>query len=166
MTMTDLAKIGTLIAALAAAAMMVGSGGVMMMAQSEQIGPRIFASSIVELAASANGHYFTTAYINNSPVKVLVDTGASKVAMSFEDAQRAGLNPGLLDYNVPVSTANGITKAARVSLRRVEVDNILVRDVDGIVLPQGALNGTLLGMSFLAKLRSFRVRDGQLILED
>ena len=76
------------------------------------------------------------------------------------------MRPFALDYDVPVATANGIAQAARVTLRRVEVDNVMVRDVDGLVLPQGAMHGTLLGMSYLGKLRSFKVEDGVLSLED
>lgn len=163
----DIRKVGAAITALAAAALIAGSGQVSMsVATKKAIQPPLLAASLVELAASGNGHYFATAYINNNPVHVLVDTGASAVALSYEDAQKAGLNPGNLRYDVPVSTANGVANAARVTLRRVEVDNILVRDVDGMVLPKGSLNGTLLGMSFLAKLRSFRFSDGRLILEN
>jgi len=63
-------------------------------------------------------------------------------------------------------TANGQINAARVTLRRVDIDGVRVRDVAGMVLPEGSLDGTLLGMSFLSHLRSFRVEDGVLRLED
>ena len=124
------------------------------------------AKAVTELKADARGHFITDAEIEGTTVKVMVDTGASAVALSYEDADRAGLRPFALDYDVPVATANGIAQAARVTLRRVEVDNVMVRDVDGLVLPQGAMHGTLLGMSYLGKLRSFKVEDGVLSLED
>lgn len=124
----------------------------------------IVLKAATELKASGNGHFVTTASINKRDVQVLVDTGASTVALSYEDARTIGLRPGSLDFDVPVSTANGITQAARVRLDEVEVDGVRVRDVDGMVLPQGAMNGSLLGMSFLSRLSSFKVEDGILYL--
>jgi aspartyl protease family protein len=121
---------------------------------------------ITELKADARGHFITRADIEGATLNVLVDTGASAVALSYEDADRAGLHPLSLRYDVPVATANGLAQAAHVTLRRVEIDRVLVRDVDGLVLPQGAINGTLLGMTFLSRLRSFKVEDGVLTLED
>jgi aspartyl protease family protein len=122
--------------------------------------------SMTELEAGQNGHYFTTADINNRPVEVLVDTGASTVALSYEDAERIGLRPKTLKFDVQVNTANGIGEAARVTLREVEINNVRVSDVEGMVLQKGALRGTLLGMSFLSRLRSFSVQDGKLILKN
>lgn len=122
--------------------------------------------SMTELKSGDGGHYFVKAEINNTDINVLVDTGASVVALSFEDAERAGLHPSNLDYKIPVSTANGQVNAARVKLNRVEIDNVRVDDVDAMVLPQGALKGTLLGMSFLSKLSSFKSEDGVLTLKN
>jgi aspartyl protease family protein len=124
------------------------------------------ANVSTELKADRRGHYFTDAEIDGTTVKVMVDTGASAVALSYEDADDVGLRPRTLDFDVPVGTANGVVNAARVSLRRVEIDGIEVRDVEGLVLPEGVLEGTLLGMSFLSRLRSFKVEDGVLYLED
>ncbi|MGB8313129.1 MAG: TIGR02281 family clan AA aspartic protease [Aestuariivirga sp.] len=118
------------------------------------------------LKAGQNGHFFVTAEINGRDVKVLVDTGASAVALSYEDAQDIGLHPGNLDFNIPVSTANGVTKAASVTLNKIEVDGVRVSDVQGMVLPEGVMRGSLLGMSFLSKLQSFKVEDGVLYLKN
>jgi aspartyl protease family protein len=96
----------------------------------------------------------------------LVDTGASAVALSYEDAERIGLRPKTLKYDVKVQTANGEGEAARVILKEVEIDNVRVSNVQGMVLQRGALNGTLLGMSFLSRLRSFSVENGKLILKN
>ena len=119
-----------------------------------------------ELKADARGHFITDAEIEGTTLKVMVDTGASAVALSYEDAERVGLRPFALVYDVPVSTANGITQAARVTLRRVEVDGVRVRDVEGLVLPEGVMKGTLLGMSYLGRLHSFKVEQGVLSLQD
>jgi aspartyl protease family protein len=120
---------------------------------------------MIEIRAGAHGHYVTTASIEHTPVTVLVDTGASKVALSYEDAERVGLHPFALRFDQPVATANGIVEAAVVNLRRIEIDNVVVYDVAGMVLPQGAMRGTLLGMSFLNRLSGFRMSDGTLYLE-
>jgi aspartyl protease family protein len=121
---------------------------------------------ISELKADARGHFVTDARIDGAKISVLVDTGATVVALSYEDAERVNLRPRSLDYDVPVMTANGTTNAARVTLRRVEIAGVEVRDVEGLVLPEGAMDGTLLGMSFLSKLRSFSVEDGVLTLNN
>ena len=122
--------------------------------------------ALTEIKGSTNGHYFVKASINNQTVDVLVDTGASAVALSYEDADRVGLHPHNLDYTVPVSTANGQTKAARVKLSKVEIDNVRVDDVDAYVMPEGALQGTLLGMTFLSRLSSFKSEGGTLTLKN
>jgi aspartyl protease family protein len=118
------------------------------------------------LKAGQNGHFFVKAEINGRTVKVLVDTGASAVALSYEDAKDIGLRPGSLDFNVPVSTANGVTKAAGVNLDKIEIDGVRVSDVQGLVMPEGVMRGSLLGMSFLGKLKSFKVEDGVLYLKN
>jgi aspartyl protease family protein len=125
---------------------------------------RLYA--IMELDAGQGGHFVTNASINNRTVEVMVDTGASAVALSYEDANAIGLKPRNLKYDVPVSTANGEGKAARVVLREVEIGSVRVQNVDGLVLQEGALRGTLLGMSFLSRLRSFSVSDGKLVLKN
>jgi aspartyl protease family protein len=122
--------------------------------------------AIMELDAGSGGHFVTNASINNRSVEVLVDTGASAVALSYEDASRIGLKPRNLKYDVKVSTANGEGKAARVLLREVEIGSVRVQNVEGLVLQEGALRGTLLGMSFLSRLRSFKIEDGKLILKN
>lgn len=125
--------------------------------------PRL--ARMIEIKAGDHGHYVTTASIEHIPVMVLVDTGASKVALSYEDAERVGLNPFTLRFNQPVATANGVVDAAAITLRRVEIDNVVVHDVEAMVLPEGAMRGTLLGMSFLGRLSGFRMSDGTLYLE-
>jgi aspartyl protease family protein len=128
--------------------------------------PELRLMAITELKANQSGHFVTAADINGRSIDVLVDTGATVVALSYEDAKHAGLRPGTLEFNVPVSTANGVAKAARVKIDQIAIDGIEVEDVEGLVLPEGALRGTLLGMSFLSRLSSFKVEDGILYLRD
>jgi aspartyl protease family protein len=135
-------------------------------APAEQAQVLLMAARTTEIKAGARGHFFTTAEIDHTPIVVLIDTGASMVAMSYEDADKAGLKPFSLDYGVPVATANGIVKAAPAMLKRVEIDTIVIRDVEALVMPEGVLKGTLLGMSFLSRLSGFGIRNGVLVLEE
>ena len=123
-------------------------------------------NAATELKAGQNGHFFVKAEINGNAVNVMVDTGASAVALSYEDASDIGLHPRNLDFNIPVSTANGIAKAASVTLDKIEIDGVKVSNVQGLVMPEGVMRGSLLGMSFLSKLESFKVEDGVLYLKN
>lgn len=120
----------------------------------------------VELEAGSNGHFHTEAEVNGRPIHVMVDTGASLVALTFEDAEAAGIFLREKDFTHRVSTANGIAKVAPVRLSRVAIGDIVVRDVDAAVCERGKLETTLLGMSFLSKLERFDMRAGRLVLED
>jgi aspartyl protease family protein len=142
-----------------------GLPGFVSLSEMQQQAPlRLYA--MTELKAGDNGHYVTRAEINKSNITVMVDTGASVVALSWKDAERIGLKPSSLDFDVPVSTANGEGKAARVMLDEVEIDNVRVSKVQGLVLQKGVLDVSLLGMSFLGRLDSFTVENGKLILKN
>lgn len=121
-------------------------------------------SGEVRLKADRRGHFVFTGKVDGRPVTFMADTGASIVALTYEDARRAGLSPGRLDFNARVSTANGIAKVAPVVLSRVRVGSITVRNVQAAVAEEGALDVNLLGMSFLGRLESFNMRGNELIL--
>jgi aspartyl protease family protein len=116
--------------------------------------------------AGEGGHYFVTASIENTDVQAVIDTGASAVVLPFVDARRVNLFLRDSDFTVPVSTANGVARAAKVTLRRVEIGTVRVRDVEALVMPEGVLEIALIGMSFLKRLRGFRVDDGVLVLDN
>ncbi len=118
----------------------------------------------VTLPADAKGHFFGTFSINGRRETGLVDTGASMIAINMSAARRLGISPNSLTFNAAVSTANGVVKGAYVKLDRVEIGTIGVRGVDALVLPDTALSGTLIGMSFMNKLSSYRVEGGALHL--
>ena len=75
-----------------------------------------------------------------------------------------GLSPRSLDFTAPVQTANGITHVAPVTLDRVRVEDITIRDVPAAVAEKGALGTNLLGMTFLGRLKSFQIQRGELVL--
>lgn len=120
---------------------------------------------LVRLRADGRGHYVTPVEINHRRFEALVDTGASVVALRYEDARALGLvRPGDR-FEVGVRTANGEGRARRVRLASVSVGTITLYDVDALVLEPGALATNLLGMSFLGRLARFEARRGELVLE-
>ena len=120
---------------------------------------------IVELKAGAFGHYRAQAEINGRPVEVFVDSGASLVVLSHEDAERAGLRPRAQDYTQRVSTANGVTRVAPMLLDRVSIGDISVRNVEAAIGEPGKLGQSLLGMTFLGRLQRVDMRAGVLLLQ-
>lgn len=124
------------------------------------------ASGTVELRAGGHGHFETPISINGRSIEVMVDTGASLVALSYEDAERAGIfvRPG--DFTHRSQTANGIAKFAPVTLERISLGDITVRNVAAAVSEPGKLRTSLLGMSFLNKLSRTEMRRGLLVLHE
>lgn len=118
----------------------------------------------IEIAPDAAGHYNASVSIEGRTLSMLVDTGATFVSLSFEDAERIGVFPMPSDWVVPVMTASGTLKGARATLRHVSIGTISASDVPALVLPRGATNVSLLGMSFLRKLGGFEVANGNLVL--
>jgi aspartyl protease family protein len=114
--------------------------------------------------ADPQGQYFTTVEIAGARFRMLVDTGATSVALSYEDAAAAGIFPFPSDYKYAVSTANGVGRVARVTLSQVRVGSLVVRDVDAVVGERGALGASLLGMTFLSKLSKIESSRGTLVL--
>ena len=117
-----------------------------------------------EIMAGRSGHYQAKVEIDGRQLDMLVDTGATIVALSNEDAGRIGVHPSQSDYTVPMSTANGVAKAARVRLREVRVGQVSAHDVEAVVMPAGLLRESLLGMSFLKQISGFEVASGRLVL--
>jgi aspartyl protease family protein len=115
------------------------------------------------LVAEAN-HYYADIRVDGRTIRAMIDTGASLVALSYEDADRLNIFPRPGDRTASFNTANGVVKATLVTLREVRLGSLSVRDVEAAVMPRGAMKGTLLGMSFLGKLRDYDVQAGRMIL--
>lgn len=122
-------------------------------------------SGSMRLAADAQGHFNGDFKINGKPVQGMIDTGATYVALNESLARRLGYGGNQLDFRYAVNTANGQTKAAHVTLDRMEIGGIRVQGVEAFVLKDDALSQTLVGMSFLKKLDSYSVADGALSLK-
>lgn len=118
----------------------------------------------IAVRAGANGHFFIDAEVNGQPVRFLVDTGASDIVLSPADARRVGFDPGRLDYTRVYQTANGVVRGAPVVLRSLAVGPLRIRDMPASV-NGAAMGGSLLGQTFLKRLRGYSVRDGVLTLD-
>ncbi len=117
----------------------------------------------VRVAKAADGHFWTRALVDGRSVDVLVDTGASAVALTPADARALGVAPERLRYDRAVVTAAGRVRAAPVTLARLSVGSVEVREVPALVVDRG-LERSLLGMSFLGRLKGFSADAGGLTL--
>lgn len=119
--------------------------------------------SAAAVVKSPDGHYWAEATVNGKRVRLLVDTGATAVALTIPDAQRLGINPSDLAYDAAVMTANGKARAARVQLASISVGAARVDNVEALVIENG-LDSSLLGMSYLGRLSRFEATPQAIIL--
>jgi|HubBroStandDraft_1064217.scaffolds.fasta_scaffold397621_2 aspartyl protease family protein len=126
--------------------------------------PTLASDTQTEIAADAGGQYAAEVEINGQYVKMLVDTGATMVVISYDTAARLGIAPVASDYTIHVRTANGVAAVAPVTLREVTVGPVYVGAVQALVADRQAGAVNLLGMSFLKRLASVEQRDGKLVL--
>lgn len=115
------------------------------------------------ITKAKDGHYWAEAVVDGHQVRFLVDTGATTVALTTEDARRLGIDPSTLDYNYSVTTASGQARAASVKLASVSVAGARVSNVDALVIEKG-LETSLLGMTYLGRLSRFEATQTALIL--
>lgn len=119
--------------------------------------------STMVIAPGEGGHFYVDADINGTGIGMVVDTGATLVTLSRDDAQRIGIEVYQLDYNGRANTANGVARTARVTLDEVTIGDITVRDVPAVVI-ETPMQISLLGMSFLRRLAGYGVERGRLVL--
>ncbi|WP_432283264.1 TIGR02281 family clan AA aspartic protease [Aminobacter sp. BA135] len=119
----------------------------------------------VTLDKLTNGHFGARMQVNGQTIDVMVDTGATTTVLTVADARRAGFDLESLSFTVPVSTANGIAHAARVTAASVQLGTIERRNLPMLVADQG-LEQSLLGMNFIGSLSGFDVRGDRMILRD
>lgn len=122
-------------------------------------------SRSVTVRPGPNGHFEVQGRVDGRVMRFMVDTGASVIALNQSDAASLGIHPTPRDFAALIRTANGTVRAAPTRLRMVEIEDLVVRDVDAVILPDSALSDNLLGLSFLSRLARFEYSDGQLVLE-
>jgi aspartyl protease family protein len=115
------------------------------------------------LQAGSNGHFTVAAWIDGAEIPFMIDTGASTVVLSPDDANRLGFYPSGLDYNAVFATANGEVRAALVTIRELRIGALELDDVEAAVI-QAPMGMSLLGRSALERLAGYEVEGDRMIL--
>ena len=132
---------------------------------SKDVNPRqaIINDSTVAVPRGADGHYHLTLQIDGAAVEFVVDTGASQMVLSQQDAKRIGIDPALLNYSGSANTANGVVRTAPVMLSEVILGGITDRNIPAVV-NGGAMDASLLGMTYLGLYDRIEISNGELVL--
>lgn len=110
------------------------------------------ANGVIEVPRSPDGHYYLTLRINGTPIRFMVDTGASGMVLGDRDAQKLGIDPDSLMFLGQANTANGVVRTARVTLPEVELGPFRNQNFRAFVT-EGELSQSLLGMDYLGQFR-------------
>ncbi|WP_460273665.1 retropepsin-like aspartic protease family protein [Celeribacter sp. ULVN23_4] len=135
----------------------------------QDVGPRLAPSQMsigdgtVEVDRDHSGHFSVMAEVNGTPVEFLVDTGASNVVLSLDDAKRAGIDTDNLAFTGRAQTANGSVRTAAVRIDTLNLEGITDSRVRAYVT-DGELFGSLLGMDYLQRYESIEIKQNKLIL--
>lgn len=121
--------------------------------------------AVVVVDGDLRGHFTVHPFVDGKRTTMLVDTGASLVSLTYEDALAAGYRVGARDFRSRMATANGVAAAAPIRIAEMRVGGITLRGVEAVVMQPGALGTSLLGMSFLRRLAGFEVQRGRLRLQ-
>jgi len=117
----------------------------------------------ISFQASYNGHFLIDAKVNNKVIHFLLDTGASFTTLTRKSAELIGIDTSVLNYNIPISTANGRSFAASTMIDQLEIGHLKVKNII-VYIVQSGLDVSLLGMNFLNGLDKYEVSQGRLTL--
>ena len=118
----------------------------------------------VTLVRDGDSHFRALVSVNGQQFPMLVDSGASMIALTQADARRAGINPPPSAYPAFAHTAGGEVRTAQVIIARVSIGGIERRNVPAAVMPASALNQSLLGQSFLSTLADVHISEDRMAL--
>jgi aspartyl protease family protein len=121
------------------------------------------AKPCATVAISADGGYRIDAMVGGTALRFLVDTGASDVVFTLDDARRLGIDPTQLDFSERMMTANGVVSAAPVKLPTLTIGPITVHNLDALI-SDGEQDVSLLGMRFIQTLAEVTIKDGVLTI--
>lgn len=126
--------------------------------------PAIGPGGTVSITRRSDGGFGIEALVNGRSQSFAFDTGASAVVLTAENADALGLRPAPGAFTTRISTANGIAYAAPAVLDSLGIGPIIERRIAALIAKPGALDGNLLGQSFLSRLAGYEVRGDRLIL--
>lgn len=125
---------------------------------------QVFEGGRIEIPISRDGHFHLTAQLNGTEVRMIVDTGASSIALGPSDARRIGLDVDNLAYMGTAMTANGAVRTAPVVIGEFAIGDIIDRNVGAHVI-DGGLQTSLLGMSYLRRFARVSFEGNLMVLE-
>jgi aspartyl protease family protein len=123
----------------------------------------LMQSGVVEVPRAADGHYQLVVRLNDVPVNFLVDTGASDIVLTKQDAERIGIDLSDLAFLGQATTANGNVQTAAISIDTVQLEDIIDRNVRASV-NNGEMPDSLLGMSYLSRFEKLEISGNTLVL--
>lgn len=123
----------------------------------------VVAENAIELPRANDGHFYAVMQVNGESVRFMVDTGATQLVLTQEDAERVGLNPADLPYLGRSETANGVIRTAYSSVDTIRFGPFYDTDVD-VSITRSELDISLLGMRYLGLFDSVEIRQDRLIL--
>ena len=118
----------------------------------------------VMVPRSEDGHFHLVLQVNGVPVEFLVDTGATDIVLTREDAERVGLDPQNLAFLGRARTANGVVETAYATVDDISLGPVRFDRV-GVAVNGGEMDGSLLGMAFLSRFSRLEISDNRLVLE-
>ncbi len=116
----------------------------------------------LSLRAVRGGHFAVTAEVDGTPIRFIVDTGASLVTLRLADADAIGIRRSALTFNHALETANGRVRVALVMLRDISIGGL---SVDRVAAAVGDVKVSVLGMNFLSRLKRFEIDGDAMTLE-
>ncbi len=123
----------------------------------------VVSSGVVEVPRRSDGHYYLTLRINDAPVEFVVDTGATDVVLTTQDARKVGIDPDNLDFIGTAMTANGRVRTAPTRVDTAVLGDITVENLK-VYVNEGMMDTSLLGMSYLRRFERIEIADDMLIL--
>ena len=126
-------------------------------------GAQFASDGTIVVPRSRDAHYYLTLSVNDTPIRFVVDTGATDMVLTRQDAARAGLDPQALNFTGRAFTANGEVRTAFVRLDTVTLGNVTDRNVPAVV-SEGEMNQSLLGMGYLQRWGRIEITEGELRL--
>lgn len=118
---------------------------------------------IITLVRQSDGHFYATAAVNGVPIQFLVDTGATDIVLTMEDAKKLGFATDDLNFLGSADTANGIVRTARIRLDSLQLETHVENDLRAYV-NEGPLSISLLGMEYLQGFGRIEIAGNRMIL--
>lgn len=118
----------------------------------------------LRLRQSLDGHYWADAEVNGTPVRFLIDSGATTTAMTLKTAQAANIDIDEGGFPIYLNTANGTVEAQRGTIQSLQVGPMMAMDFP-VVVAEAFGDANVLGMNFLSSMKSWRVEGMEMILE-